>query len=126
MATGDKTQLGTPLKGVVTAIALKKDSNQYLVTGRGEVFSQHKSTGALTKTATIPREKLTAICSNETLNYIGAASGKIYIQTIAGGAISATLAGQIKGAGIAALAYDATQTLIYVLDDKGQVWTIDE
>ena len=126
MSTGDVVNLVYSLKGDATGIAVKKNTTVYLVTGDGGIYTKHITTGALTKTATIVKEKLTCIATNETLNYIGTASGKIFKQTISGGAVTATPIANFKGTSIVGLAYDATATLLYVLTNKGTVHTVDE
>lgn len=126
MATGDIVNMAGALQGAVTGIAVKKNTTVYLVTAKGGVYTAHKTTGALTKTAQIAKDKPTCIATNETLNYIGTDTGKVLVQTIAGGAISATPAAKFNGVSIVGLAYDATQTLLYVLTNKGTIHTVDE
>ena len=126
MATGDVVNLAYPLQGEVTGMVIHAGTTVYLVTGQGDIYSKHITTGVLTFLARIIKEQLTCIATNGTLNYIGTASGKIFVQTISGGAVTATPAAKFKGVSIRKLSYDAGATLLYVLTNKGTIHTVDE
>ena|SRR4030067_746705 len=87
---GTLAAVGTPIGGQTTAITAVANTTVYLGTSKGNIYSQHITTGAFTKTGNIPKETITAIVTTGTYNYVGTGSGKIYTQTISGGGISAT------------------------------------
>jgi hypothetical protein len=120
------TAVGTEHPGPFTAITGVDNSVLYVVTAKGNLYSQSISTGAVTLLATIPKEKLTAIVypATGTYTYIGTASGKIYRHTISGNAISATTlaACTTPGAGIVAMKWDATLTKIWLITNKGKTY----
>jgi hypothetical protein len=120
------TAVGTPHPGQFTAITGVDNSILYVVTAEGKLYSQAIATGALTLLATIPGEKLTAIVypATGTYTYIGTASGRIYRHTISGNAISKTTlaACTTPGAGIVAMKWDATETKIWLITNKGKTY----
>jgi ligand-binding sensor domain-containing protein len=120
---GTLAAIGTPAPEKVTAITAVDNTTVYLGTAKGNIYSQNKTTGALTKTANIPKEKITAIVTTGTYNYVGTGSGKIYTQTISGGAISATILCTTPAQAIVGMKWDATSSLVWVTTSKGQTYT---
>jgi len=120
---GTLAAVGTPLGDGVTSITAVDNTTVYLGTAKGNIYSQHKTTGAFTKTANIPKEKITAIVTTGTYNYVGTGSGKIYTQTISGGAISATLLCFVPAQAIVGMKWDATSSLIWVTTSNGRTYT---
>jgi hypothetical protein len=120
---GTLAALGVPIPEQVTSITAVDNTLIYLVTNKGNIYSQNLSTGAFTKTATIQKKKATAIVTTGTYNYVGTATGEIYTQTISGGAISTTLLCKIGNHAITDMYYDATAAKVYVSTNTGQIYT---
>lgn len=106
------------------AVTSIDNSILYLVTVKGDIYSQSISTGALTKLANISKQRPTAIVTTGTVNYVGLASGKIATHTISGDAVSmATLAiCTVPGQAITGMKWDATLSAIWLTTNKGKTY----
>ena len=120
---GTLAAVGTPIGGQTTAITAVENTTVYLGTAKGNIYSQHISTGAFTKTGNIPKETITAIVTTGTYNYVGTGSGRIYTQTISGGAISATPECIVPAQAIVGMVWDNTASLIRLTTSAGRTYT---
>jgi hypothetical protein len=83
-------------------------------------FSPVSTFAAVTAAGSLPAD-ITAIVTDGTYNFIGTGNGKIYKQTVSGGAISSTLVGTVSGR-ITAL--DIAGTSLYVTTSSGKIYYI--
>jgi hypothetical protein len=119
------TAVGTPLGSGTAAITGVDNSLLYLGTAKGNIWSQNITTGAFTKLANIPGEKITAIVyPGATYTYAGTASGRIYRHTISGNAISKTALSvcTTPGQAILGMKWDATLSVIWITTNSGKTY----
>jgi hypothetical protein len=119
------TAVGTPLGGGTAAITAVDNSLIYLGTAKGNIYSQHITTGAFTKLANVGEPITAIVYPGATYTYVGTANGNIYRHTISGNAISKTVLSscKVKGAGIVGMKWDATLSQIWLVDNKGRTFS---
>ena len=107
----------------VTCVTAVDNTTVYIGTAKGNVYSQHKTTGARTKiNATDLQEAVTAIVTDGTYCYVGTNKGKVWRVAISGGAVVAVTC-TLPRASVKGMKWDATSSLIWMLSNKGQLYT---
>jgi len=119
------TAIGTPLGGGTAAITAVDNSLVYLGTAKGNIYSQHITTGAFTKLANVGEPITAIVYPGATYTYVGTSKGNIYRHTISGNAINKTALAdcKVKDAGIVGMKWDATLSKIWLVDNKGRTFS---
>ena len=107
----------------VTCVTAVDNTTVYIGTAKGNVYSQHITTGARTKinTAAI-NESISSIVTDATYLYVGTTKGKVWRVTISGGGVAAVTC-TLPGASVKGMKWDATSSLIWMVSNKGQLYT---
>jgi photosystem II stability/assembly factor-like uncharacterized protein len=120
-AVGVAAKKGNPLGGETTAITAVDNTTLYIVTAKGNLYSQDNTTAAWTFLKNIPKERATAVVTNGTYVWIGTGSGRIYRYTIADGVTGEVF--YLAGQAVVGMKWDATLSLIWATTSRGQTYS---